>query len=92
MVASKTERHELLGGVLDQGLKGLGYPREDLNEEMLQVTRRKCWTSTAAKGGDAATNFTAALSVWPTGTPASVNWEESCPRWPWDVAVGPVLP
>ena len=34
MVASKTEDYQLLGGVLDQGLKELGYSREDLNVEL----------------------------------------------------------
>ena len=33
MVASKTEDYRLLGDVLDQGLKELGYSREDLNVE-----------------------------------------------------------
>ena len=34
MVASKTEDYQLLGNVLDQGLKKLGYFREDLNVEL----------------------------------------------------------
>ena len=34
MVASKTEDYQLLGDVLDQGLKELGYSREDLNMEL----------------------------------------------------------
>ena len=34
MVASKTEDYQLLGGVLDQGLKELGYSREELNVEL----------------------------------------------------------
>ena len=33
MVASKVEDYQLLGDVLDQGLKELGYSREDLNLE-----------------------------------------------------------
>ena len=33
MVASKTEDYQLLGDVFDQGLKELGYSREDLNVE-----------------------------------------------------------
>ena len=33
-VASKTEDHQVLGDVLDQGLKKLGYSREDLNVEL----------------------------------------------------------
>ena len=35
MVASKTEDYQLLGGVLDQGLKELRYSREHLNVELL---------------------------------------------------------
>ena len=35
MVGSKTEEYQLLGDVLDQGLKELGYSREDLNVELL---------------------------------------------------------
>ena len=34
MVASKTEDYQLVGDVLDQGLKELGYSREDLNVEL----------------------------------------------------------
>ena len=34
MAASKTEDYQLLGEVRDQGLKGLGYSREDLSVEM----------------------------------------------------------
>ena len=35
MVASNTEDYQLLGDVLDQGLKEFGYSREDLNVELL---------------------------------------------------------
>ena len=34
MAASKTEDYQLLGEVLDQGLKELGYSREDLSVEL----------------------------------------------------------
>ena len=34
MVASETEDYQLLGDVLEQGLKELGYSREDLNPEL----------------------------------------------------------
>ena len=34
MVASKTEDYQLLGNVLDQGLKELGYTREDMNVDL----------------------------------------------------------
>ena len=34
MAASKTEDYQLLGEVLDQSLKELGYSREDLSVEL----------------------------------------------------------
>ena len=34
MVASKTEDYQLLGDVLDHGLRELGYSREELNVEL----------------------------------------------------------
>ena len=34
MVASKTEDYQLLGDVLHQGLRELGYSREDLNVDL----------------------------------------------------------
>ena len=34
MIASKAEDYQLLGDVLDQGLKQFGYSREDLNVEL----------------------------------------------------------
>ena len=40
MVSSKTEDHQLLGGVLDQGLKELGYSREDLNVEVFTLDKQ----------------------------------------------------
>ena len=74
MAASKTEDYQLLGEVLDHGLKELGYSREDLSVELLAATSSMYWTYTAARGRTAATNFTGPLSGWPTGTPDSVNW------------------
>ena len=66
MAASRTEDYQLSGEVLGQSLKELGYSREDLSVEL-------SWTSTAAAGKTAATNFTRPLSGWPTGTPGSVK-------------------
>ena len=34
MIASRRKDYQLLGGVLDQGLKELGYSMEDLNVEL----------------------------------------------------------
>ena len=50
MVASKTDDYQLLGDVLDQGLKELGYSREDLNVKLSPATSNMSWTSTAATG------------------------------------------
>ena len=74
MAASKTEDYQLLGEVLDQGLKELGYSRDNLSVELSPATSSMSWTFTAARGRNAATNFTGPLSGWPTGTPGSVNW------------------
>ena len=41
MAASKTEDYQLLGQVLDQGLKELGYSREDLSVELF-ATLSEC--------------------------------------------------
>ena len=40
MVASKTEDYQLLGDVLDQGLRELGYSREDLNVELFASNKQ----------------------------------------------------
>ena len=77
MAASKTVDYQLLREVLDQGLKELGYSREDLSVELFASNKNMSWTSSAARGKTAATNFTGPLSGWPTGTPGSVNWGRS---------------
>ena len=77
MAASKTEDYQLSGDVLDQGLKELGYSREDLSVELFTSDNNMSFTPTAARGKAAATNFTGPLSGWPTGTPGSVNWAGS---------------
>ena len=41
MVASKTEDYQLLGDVLDQGLKELGYSPEDLNVELFASDKQR---------------------------------------------------
>ena len=42
MAASKTEDYQLLGEVLDQGLKELGYSREDLSVEPVRQRQAAC--------------------------------------------------
>ena len=39
MVASKTEDYQLLGDVLDQRLRELGYSREDLNVRLFATDK-----------------------------------------------------
>ena len=77
MVAFKTEDYQLLGDVLDHGLKELGYSREDLNVSYSPAANNMSWTSTAARGKIAAINFTGPVSGWPTGTQDSVKWGRS---------------
>ena len=50
MVASKTEDYQLLGGVLDQGLKELGYSREYLNVELFASDKQHVVDLYCSKG------------------------------------------
>ena len=50
MVASKTEDYQLLGDVLDQGLKELGYSREDLNVELFPSDKQDVLDLYCSKG------------------------------------------
>ena len=62
MAASKTEDYQLLGEVLDQGLKKLRYSREDLSVELFASDKQHVLGSYCSKGRTAATNFTGPLS------------------------------
>ena len=77
MVASKTEDYQLLGDVLDQGLRELGYSQEDLNVELFGSDKQHVLDPYCSKGGNCCYNFTGPLSGWPTGTQDSVNWGRS---------------
>ena len=77
MVAFKTEDYQLLGDVLDQGLKELGYSREDLNVELFASDKQPVLGLYCSKGKNCATNFIGPLSGWPTATPGSVSWGRS---------------
>ena len=50
MVASKTEDYELLGDVLDQGLKELGHSREDPNVELFASDKQHVLDLYCSKG------------------------------------------
>ena len=50
MAASKTEDYQLLGEVLDQGLKELGYSREDLSVELFAVDKQHVLDLYCSKG------------------------------------------
>ena len=50
MVASKTEDYQLLGDVLDQGLKELGYSRKDLNGELFASDKQHVLDLYCSKG------------------------------------------
>ena len=50
MVAPKTEDYQLLGDVLDQGLKELGYSREDLNVELFASDKQHLLDLYCSKG------------------------------------------
>ena len=61
MVASKTEDYQLLGGVLDQGLKELGYSREDLNMELFASDKQHVLDLYCSKGQNCCHKF-----YWPS--------------------------
>ena len=61
MVASKTEGYQLLGNVLDQGLKKLGYSREDLNVELFASDKQHVLDLYCSKGENCCYKFN-----WPS--------------------------
>ena len=77
MVASKTEDYQVLGDVLDQGLRELGYSREDLNVELFASDKQHVLDLYCSKGKNCCINFTGPLSGWPTGIQDSVGWGRS---------------
>ena len=60
MVASKTEDNQLLADVLDQGLKELGYSREDLNVELFASDKQHVLDLYCSKGKNCCYKF-----YWP---------------------------
>ena len=50
MAASKTEDYQLVGEVLDQGLKELGYSREDLRVELFASNKQHVLYIYCSKG------------------------------------------
>ena len=50
MVASKAEDYQILGDVLDQGLKELGHFREDLNLEFFDSDKQHVLDLYCSKG------------------------------------------
>ena len=61
MVASKTEDYQLLGDVLDQGLKELEYSREDLNVELFSSDKQHVLDLACSKGENCCYKF-----YWPS--------------------------
>ena len=61
MVASKTEDYQLLGDVLDEGLKELGYSREDLNVELFASDKQHVLDLYCSKGKNCCYKF-----YWPS--------------------------
>ena len=61
MAASKTEDHQLLGEVLDQGLKELGYSREDLSVELFASDKQHVLDLYCSKGKNCSYKF-----YWPS--------------------------
>ena len=64
MVASKTEVYQLLGSVLDQGLKDLGYSREELNPDLFASDKQHVVDLDCSKGQGCCYKFFRPLSGW----------------------------
>ena len=77
MAASKTEDYQLLGEVLDQGLKELGYSREALSVELFASDKQHVLDLYCSRKKSCFYKFYWPFSGWPTGTPISVNWGRS---------------
>ena len=61
MVASKTKDYQHLGGVLDRGLKELGYSQEDLNVELFTSDKQHVLDLYCSKGENCCYKF-----YWPS--------------------------
>ena len=61
MTASKTEDYQLLGKVLDQGLKELGYSRDDLSVELFASDKQHVLDLYCSKGKNCSYKF-----YWPS--------------------------
>ena len=61
MAASKTEDYQLLGEVLDQGLRELGYSREDLSVELFASDKQHVLDLYCSKGKNCSYKF-----YWPS--------------------------
>ena len=61
MAASKTEDHQLLGEALEQGLKVLGYSREDLRVELFASDKEQVLDLYCSKGNNCSYKF-----YWPS--------------------------
>ena len=57
MVASKTEDYQLLGYVLHQGLRELGYSRDDLNVELFASNKQHVLDLYCSKGKNCCYKF-----------------------------------
>ena len=68
MVASKTEDYQLLGDVLDQGLREFGYSREDLNVELFASDKQHVMDLYCSKGKNCCYQF-----YWPSSGMAYGN-------------------
>ena len=68
MAASETEDYQLLGEVLDQGLKELGYSREDLSMELFASDKQHVLDLYCSRGKNCCYNF-----YWPSSGMAYGN-------------------
>ena len=84
MTASKTEDYQLLGEVLDQGLKELGYSREDLKMELFASDKQHVLDLYCSKGMRPSTCLWGVRRLLgnPDGGVCSAWWTEVLPPSP----------
>ena len=78
MVASKTEDYQLLGDVLDQGLRELGYSREELNVELFASDKQHVLDLYCSRGKNCCYEF-----YWPSFGMAYGVQDSVTTTWRW---------
>ena len=92
MVASKTEDYQLLGNVVDKGLKELGYSREDLSAGSFASDKQPVVDLYCSNGQNCCYKFYRPSFGLAYGNPRVSELGKVLTRWPWNVPVWSCVP